>query len=106
MFIGPAGNAVLTRSIKFDSSLALGAEYDRRLTTNKGAAIYGGPDFLASPLDVKLRQPLQGVIPQYAYVFLTPHLKGKFKPAGTFAPWVSFGGGFARFVGKAPAAPL
>jgi len=106
IFIGPAGNAVLTSSIKFDSSLALGAEYDRRLTTNKGAAIYGGLDFLASPLDVKLSQLLQGVIPQYAYVFLTPHLKVKFNPDGTFAPWLSFGGGFARFLGKAPAATL
>ena len=104
IFIGPTGNPVLARSIKFDSSLELGAEYDRRLTTNRGVAIYGGLDFLASPLDVKLSQPLQGVIPQYASIFLTPHVKVKFNPDGTFAPWLSFGGGFARFLEKAPAA--
>ncbi len=104
IFIGPTGNPVLAHSIKFDSSLELGAEYDRRFTTNRGVAIYGGLDFLASPLDVKLSQPLQAVIPQYASIFLTPHVKVKFNPDGTFAPWLSFGGGFTRFLEKAPAA--
>jgi len=86
----------------FNASLALGAEYDRRLTTAKSMAIYGGVDFLASPFDVKLSQPPQGVSPQYAYVFLTPHVRVKFNPAGPIAPWLSFGGGYARFLEKAP----
>ncbi len=88
--------------LSFNASLALGAEYDRRLTTAKRVAIYGGADLLASPFDVKLSQPPQGVIPQYAYVFLTPHVRVKFNPAGRIAPWLSFGGGYARFLEKAP----
>jgi hypothetical protein len=89
-------------SLSFNASLALGAEYDRRLATTKRLAIYGGADFLASPLDVKLSQPPPGVSPEYAYVFLTPHLRVKFNPAGPIAPWLSFGGGYARFRETAP----
>lgn len=88
--------------LSFDTSLALGAEYDRRLAVSKRLAVYGGVDFLASPLDVKLSQPPQGVSPQYAYVFLTPHLRVKFNPAGSVAPWLSFGGGYTRFHETAP----
>jgi hypothetical protein len=88
--------------ISFNASLALGAEYDRRLAAAKQLGIYGGVDFLASPVDVKLSQPPQGVIPEYAYVFLTPHVRVKFNPAGPIAPWLSFGGGYARFRESAP----
>ena len=94
--LGPAGD------LTFNASLALGAEFDRRLATARRVAIYGGVDFLASPLDVKLSQPPQGVSSQYAYVFLTPHVRVKFHPAGPVAPWLSFGGGYARFLEKAP----
>ncbi len=93
---GPRGG------LTFNASLALGAEYDRRLATVRPVTIHGGVDFLASPLDVKLSQPPQGVSPQYAYVFLTPHVRVKFNPAGLIAPWLSFGGGYARFLEKAP----
>jgi hypothetical protein len=89
-------------SLSFNASLALGADYDRRLATTKRLAIYGGADYLASPLDVKLSQPPLGVSPQYAYEFLTPHVRVKLNPAGPIAPWLSFGGGYARFLEKAP----
>lgn len=88
----------------FDSSLALGAEYDRLVTGSPRVAVYGGVDFLASPLDVKLSNPPTDVIGQYAYVFLTPHVRVKFRPEGAFSPWLSFGGGYARFLEKKPAA--
>src|ERR1700747_3134831 len=88
--------------LSFNASLALGAEYDRRLATAKRLAIYGGVDYLASPLDVKLSQFPPGVTPQYAYEFLTPHVRVKFNPAGPIAPWLSFGGGYARFLESAP----
>jgi hypothetical protein len=88
--------------LTFNSSLALGAEYDRRLATAKRLAIYGGVDYLASPLDVKLSQPPPGVSPEYAYEFLTAHVRVKFNPAGPIAPWLSFGGGYARFRESAP----
>src|SRR5262252_732187 len=48
--------------------------------TTRRFAIYGGVDFLASPMDVKLSQQFQNVIGQYAYIFLTPHVRVKFRP--------------------------
>jgi hypothetical protein len=62
-----------------------------------GFAISGGLDFLASPLDVKLDQRPANVINQYAFVFLTPHVRLKLHPSGFISPWLSFGGGYARF---------
>ena len=88
--------------VTFNRSLALGAEFDRRVATAKGFGIYGGVDYLASPFDVKLDRPSTGVSPQYAYEFLTPHIRLKFHPTGPLAPWLSFGGGFARFLEKTP----
>lgn len=40
-------------TIYLNSSLALGAEYDRRLV-GKHMTLYAGADFLASPADVKI----------------------------------------------------
>jgi NDH2 C-terminal domain/Pyridine nucleotide-disulphide oxidoreductase len=80
-----------TPSASFDSSLALGAEYDHRVLSGHRAALYGGVDFLASPLDVKLSNPATDVIGQYAYVFLTPHVRVKFYPDGGLSPWLSRG---------------
>jgi len=88
--------------LNFNASLALGAEYDRHLATARRLAIYGGVDFLASPFDVKLSRPPQGVSPEYAYVFLTPHVRVKLNAAGPIVPWLSFGGGYARFRESAP----
>ena len=102
--IGPGGAVLPNRDIAFDSSLTLGAEYDRTFVLKQKFAIDGGVDFLASPLDVKLSQKSQNVIGQYAFIFLTPHVRLKFHPAGAFSPWLSFGGGYARFLEKAPTA--
>jgi hypothetical protein len=102
--IGPGGTVLPNRDITFDSSLTLGAEYDRTFVLKRKFAIDGGVDFLASPLDVKLSQKSQNVIGQYAFIFLTPHVRLKFRPSGAFSPWLSFGGGYARFLEKAPAA--
>jgi hypothetical protein len=88
----------------FDSSLVLGAEYDRRLLAGRRASVYRGVDFLASPLDVKLSNPSSDVSGQYAYVFLTPHVRVKFNPDGRLSPWLLFGGGYARFLEKKPTA--
>jgi hypothetical protein len=100
--IGPGGTVLPDRAIRFDSSLTLGAEYDRGLVLKQRFAIDGGVDFLASPFDVKVSQKTQNVIGQYAFIFLTPHVRVKFHPSGAFSPWLSFGGGYARFLEKAP----
>ena len=93
-----------TPSASFDGSLALGAEYDRRLVGDKHVALSAGADFLASPLDVKISNPPPDLSGEYAYIFLTPHVRVKFNPRGTFSPWVLLGGGYARFLEKKPVA--
>jgi len=100
--LSPAGVAASSQTLNFGSSLALGAEYDRRLNV-RGPAFYFGVDFLASPLDVKLNRPVAGLSPQFAYLFLTPHVRVKFNSDGLLSPWLSFGGGYTRFTAAAPA---
>ncbi len=95
--IGLAGGG----AIHLNSSLALGAEYDRQLL-GRYTALYGGIDFIASPLDVKASFPAANVSPEYAYLFLTPNVRLKFNQGGSFAPWLLFGGGYADF---SPAQP-
>lgn len=98
-----SGSSVIapTQNLTFGSSLALGAEYDRRLNSGS-TAFYVGVDFLASPLDVKLNQPQAGISPEYAHVFLTPHVRVKFNSDGALKPWLLFGGGYARFRESVP----
>ncbi|HET8926081.1 MAG TPA: hypothetical protein VFN26_24060 [Candidatus Acidoferrum sp.] len=100
--IAPNGTVLPNRNITLDSALTLGAEYDRVLVQRQRFAVDGGIDFLASPNDVKLSQQTQNVPGQYAFIFLTPHVRVKFHPSGTFSPWLSFGGGYARFLEKTP----
>ena len=102
--IGPGGTVLPNRDISLDSSLTLGAEYDREFVRRQKFAIDGGVDFLASPLDVKLSQQSQNAIGEYAFIFLTPHVRVKFHPDGVFSPWLSFGGGYARFLESVPPA--
>jgi hypothetical protein len=102
--IGPGGTVLPTRDITLDTSLTLGAEYDREFVRRQKFAIDGGIDFLASPFDVKLSQKTQNAIGEYAFIFLTPHVRVKFHPDGAFSPWLSFGGGYARFLESVPPA--
>jgi hypothetical protein len=102
--IAPSGTVLPTRDITLDSSLTLGAEYDREFVGRQKFVIDGGIDFLASPFDVKLSQKAQNAIGEYAFIFLTPHVRVKFHPDGAFSPWLSFGGGYARFLESVPPA--
>lgn len=89
------------RSVNLNSSLALGIEYDR-LLLGRRTAIYGGVDFLASPFDVKVSFPAADISPEYAYLFLMPHVRVKFNADRSIEPWLLFGGGYADF---SPAQP-
>jgi len=102
--IGPSGKVLPNRSLNFDSSLALGAEYDHRIVSGSRVAFYAGGDFLASPNDVQLSPRTQNAPKSYAYVFLTPHVRAKFNPRGGLSPWLEFGGGYARFLSATPPA--
>ena len=87
--------------VNHNSSLALGIEYDRKLLGRR-TQLLTGVDFLASPFDVKASFPAENISPQYAYLFLSPHVKVKFNGDGTWQPWLLFGGGYANF---SPAQP-
>src|SRR5271169_1199376 len=100
--ITPSASLVTGQSLNFNSSLALGAEYDRQLIARR-TAVYAGVDFLASPFDVKVSVPPVDVPRSYAYLFLTPHVRVKFNGGGAFEPWLLFGGGYARFSAAPPA---
>lgn len=99
-FLG--GNSELTSK----ASLALGVDYDRRVLSTDWITLFGGGDFLASPFDVKLSEPPVNASPQYAYIFLTAHVKAKFYPDSKLSPWLSVGGGYARFNEKPPTASV
>jgi hypothetical protein len=88
-------------AINLNSSLALGAEYDRHFIGHR-TAVYAGIDFLASPFDVKTSFAAADVSPQYAYLFLSPHVRVKLNADGRLQPWLLFGGGYADF---SPAQP-
>ncbi len=96
------GNADLTSK----ASLALGVDYDRRVLPTDWVTLYGGLDFLASPLDVKLSNPPAELSPQYKYIFVTAHVKARFYPDSKVSPWLSAGGGYARFKETPPTASL
>lgn len=89
-------------SLQYNPSLALGVEYDRRLFSYHHATLLTGVDFLASPLDVKLSSPPANVTPNYAYIFLAPHVRVNFNAEGTLQPWLLFGGGYTAFTAARP----
>lgn len=101
-----SGISATPRTLTFNSSLALGAEFDHRLNTNERLGVLAGVDFVASPLDVKLNQRPANVIPSYAYLFLTPHIRVKFHPNGAISPWLLIGGGYTRYTESAPPAAV
>jgi len=88
-------------SIKLNSSIALGAEYDRKIL-GQHTTLLRGADLLASPADVKVSYPAPLVSPEYASLFLSPRVRVKFNSTAPFQPWLSFGGGYADF---SPASP-
>ena len=92
----PSVGLATGENLNFNSCLALGAEYDRRLIARR-TSVYAGIDFLASPFDVKLSYPPADVPRSHAYLFLTRHVRVKFNAGGAFEPWLAFGGGYASF---------
>jgi hypothetical protein len=96
--LGAGGN------LQFNASLSFGLEYDRRLFRYRRATVLAGVDFLASPFNVKLSDQTANIIPSYAYIFATPHLRVQFNEEGTLQPWLLLGGGYAAFTASRPVA--
>lgn len=60
--------------------IALGAEFDHRLNRSTRLGMLAGLVVLASPLHVKLNERSVNVIREYAYIFLTRHVRARFHP--------------------------
>jgi hypothetical protein len=88
-------------TIHLNSSLVFGADYDRQVLGRR-TTLNVGIDFVASPFDVKASFPAPNASPEYAYLFLSPHISLKFNQGGALQPWLLFGGGYGDF---APAQP-
>jgi len=104
--ITPAVSLPNNTQLSHNAGFTLGAEYDYRLLSSPKIGVSIGVDFFASPFDVKLSNPPANVSPQYAFLFLTPHVRVAFKPDAKISPWLLFGGGYANFAPAAPAVPL
>ncbi len=83
--------------VQFSPSLAFTIEYDHRFLSTHFGSLSGGIDFSASPLDVKTNGGPTNATSQYAYIFLTPHVRWKLPEIKGVVPWFSAGGGFADF---------
>lgn len=83
-------------NIEFGSGMVFQATYARRLTDFRTAALYFEVPFVATPL-VDLSSSNVAVPANYAYLFVTPGLRLKFKPNAPASPWISLGGGYGDF---------
>lgn len=86
---GPAG-------IEFGKGLTFQATYARHLLSRAGAQLSFEVPLLAAP-SIKTRSVGISVPSEYASLFITPGLRLKFLPQAPLSPWVSAGGGYARF---------
>jgi opacity protein-like surface antigen len=101
LLLGGAKTSELTvtgqnRKVSFGTGLTFQANYARRLTGTSGVAVYLEVPFLAAPL-VDISSEVAEVPANYASLFVTPSLRLQVAPNGGFSPWLSVGGGYARF---------
>jgi hypothetical protein len=78
------------------SGIAFQANYGYRLWSGDKAALYGEVHLLANPLrDVRSVDP--ALTRNVATLFVTPGIRLKFRPAGSIAPYLAVGGGWADY---------
>jgi len=86
---GPAG-------IEFGKGLTFQATYARHLLSRASTQLSFEVPLLAAP-SVDVRSSGTSVPSEYASLFITPGFRVKFAPAAALSPWLSAGGGYARF---------
>ena len=82
--------------VRFGSGLTFQATYARRLTAAKSTSLYFEVPFLSSPL-VNVSSSVVAVPANYAFIFITPGVRLKFRASSAVAPWFSVGAGYATF---------
>ena len=90
------GIANQSADITFGSGLTYQATYARRLASAKVGALYFEVPFLAAPL-INVSSSDPSVPINYASIYITPGVRLKLVPDSAISPWVSVGGGYARF---------
>jgi opacity protein-like surface antigen len=88
--------AVVDPNINIGTGLTFQATYARRVTNGRTAALYLEVPFVAMP-NAYVRSGTNAVPEAYASLFVTPGLRVRFAPTGRVSPWLSLGGGYARF---------
>jgi hypothetical protein len=83
-------------SIHFGSGLTFQATYARHLANLPMAQLSLEVPLLAAP-SVRASSAKGRVPSEYASLFITPGLRVALAPGAIFSPWVSVGGGYARF---------
>lgn len=83
-------------TLDFGHGLTFGLTYAHIWPVSKSVSLGLEVPFEAGPsLDVSSSNP--SVPRNYAFLFVTPGLRVRFRPEGTVRPWLSVGGGYARF---------
>jgi hypothetical protein len=82
--------------VRFGGGLTFQATYARRLASATVAALYFEVPFLAAPL-INVSSSDPSVPANYASIFITPGVRLKLVPDSAISPWLSVGGGYARF---------
>jgi hypothetical protein len=84
------------QKIAFGSGITFQATYAHRLLDVKAAAISFELPFIAAP-SIPVSSTANPVPANYASLFITPGLRLKIRPNSAISPWISVGGGYARF---------
>jgi hypothetical protein len=91
-----SGSSGQGATIDFGHSLTFGLTYahiwkvSERVTVGIEVPLEAGPSVDVSSTDPSVPQ-------NYAFLFITPGVRVGFRPEGTVRPWLSVGGGYARF---------
>lgn len=89
-------NIFSATNIKFSKGTSYQATYARRLFGAGLAGLQLEIPFIGVP-NADIRSTNPSVPTALASLFITPALRLKVLPDGNFSPWVSLGGGYARF---------
>jgi hypothetical protein len=84
------------RTLDVGHGLIFGLTYAHMWTASKKVALGVEVPFEAGPsVDVNSSDP--ATARNYAFIFVTPGVRVRFRPDATVRPWLSVGGGYARF---------
>lgn len=88
---------VQNTAITFGPGLTFEANYARQLMSRGVYALEVETPLLAVPSESVTSRPAQEVPGNFASLFITPSLRVRLLPKNRISPWLSLGGGYARY---------